>query len=149
MMYLRNYRTGFRYPRGPHGQKRLIFLERNSKSSRSIIIGYPYEGSLSSNVSWSRSVNLGPLKGPALQWHHDGRDGVSNHQPRDCLFKSLFRRGSKITSKLRVTGLCRGVHRWPSTPWIKLILPGIMPTVGPTSCVQRQGSWLRSFLFSK
>ena len=29
-----------------------------------------------------------------------------NHQPHDCLFNRLFRRRSKKTSKLRVTGLC-------------------------------------------
>ena len=44
----------------------------------------------------------------ALQWRHNGRDGVSNHQPHDCLLKQLFRRRSKKTSKLRVTGLCVG-----------------------------------------
>ena len=44
----------------------------------------------------------------ALQWRHDGRDSVSNHQPHDCLLKSLFGRRSKKTSKLRVTGLCAG-----------------------------------------
>ena len=32
--------------------------------------------------------------------------GVSNHQPHDCLLNLLFRRRSKKTSKLRVTGLC-------------------------------------------
>ena len=31
----------------------------------------------------------------SLQWHHNGRDGVSNHQPQDCLFNHLFRRRSK------------------------------------------------------
>ena len=36
----------------------------------------------------------------ALQWRHNGRDGVSNHR--------LFRHRSKKTSKLRVTGLCVG-----------------------------------------
>ena len=41
-----------------------------------------------------------------LQWLHDGRDGVSNHQPHDCLLNPLFKRWSKKTSKLRVTGLC-------------------------------------------
>ena len=34
-------------------------------------------------------------RGKSLQWHHNGRDGVSNHQPRDCLFNRLFRRRSK------------------------------------------------------
>ena len=43
-----------------------------------------------------------------LQWHHNGRDSVSNHQPHDCLFNRLFRRRSKTTPKLRVTGLCAG-----------------------------------------
>ena len=44
----------------------------------------------------------------ALQWRHNGRDSVSNHQPHDCLLNRLFRRRSKKTSKLRVTGLCAG-----------------------------------------
>ena len=43
-----------------------------------------------------------------LQWRHDERGGVSNHQPHDCLLNRLFRRRSKKTSKLRVTGLCAG-----------------------------------------
>ena len=40
-----------------------------------------------------------------LQWCHNGHDGVSNHQPYDCLINRLFRRRSKTTSKLRFTGL--------------------------------------------
>ena len=43
-----------------------------------------------------------------LQWRHYGRDGVSNQHHHHCLLNRLFRRGSKKTSKLRVTGLCRG-----------------------------------------
>ena len=43
-----------------------------------------------------------------LQWRHIRRDGVSNHQPHDCLLNRLFRRRSKKTSKVRVTGLCAG-----------------------------------------
>ena len=43
-----------------------------------------------------------------VQWRHNERDGVSNHQPHDCLLNGLFRRKSKKTSKLRVTGLCEG-----------------------------------------
>ena len=37
-----------------------------------------------------------------------GLDSVSNHQPHNCLLNRLFRRRSKKTSKLRVTGLCVG-----------------------------------------
>ena len=44
----------------------------------------------------------------ALQWRHNERLGVSNHQPHDSLFNRLFRRRSEKTPKLRVTGLCGG-----------------------------------------
>ena len=44
----------------------------------------------------------------SLQWRHNEHDGVSNHQPHDCILNRLFRRRSKKTSKLRVTGLCAG-----------------------------------------
>ena len=44
----------------------------------------------------------------SLQWRHNGRDSVSNHQPHDCLLNRLFRRRSKKTLNLRVTGLCAG-----------------------------------------
>ena len=44
-----------------------------------------------------------------LQWRHDERGGVSNHQPLDCLLNHLFRRRSKKTSKPRVTGPCVGI----------------------------------------
>ena len=46
--------------------------------------------------------------GLTLRWRHNGRNGVSNHQPHDCLLNRLFRRRSKKTSKFRVTGLCAG-----------------------------------------
>ena len=29
--------------------------------------------------------------GWSLQWRHNGNDGVSNHQPRDCLLSDLFK----------------------------------------------------------
>ena len=44
----------------------------------------------------------------ALQWRHNGRHCISNHQHHDCLLKRLFRRRSNKTSKLRVTGLRAG-----------------------------------------
>ena len=55
------------------------------------------------NPCWSLGLfNLGN----ALQWRLSEHDGVSDHQPHDCLLNSLFRCRSKKTSKLRVTGLC-------------------------------------------
>ena len=44
----------------------------------------------------------------AVQWRHNERDGVSNYRRVDCLHSRLFRRRSKKTSKLRVTGLFEG-----------------------------------------
>ena len=44
----------------------------------------------------------------SLLWRHNGHDSVLNHQPHGCLLKRLFRRRSKKTSKLRVTGLRAG-----------------------------------------
>ena len=49
----------------------------------------------------------------SLWWRHNGSDGISNHQPYDCLLNRLFGRRSKKTSKLRVTGLC--VENSPGT----------------------------------
>ena len=40
-------------------------------------------------------------------WFNE-RHGVSNHRRLDCLYNRLFRRRSKKTSKLHVTGLCEG-----------------------------------------
>ena len=59
----------------------------------------------------------------SLQWRHNGRYGISHQQPYNCLFNRLFRRRSKKTSKLRVTGLFAGnssvtvnsPHKWPVT----------------------------------
>ena len=38
-----------------------------------------------------------------LQWRHDERNGVSNHQCLDCLLNCLFRRWPKKTSKLHAS----------------------------------------------
>ena len=63
--------------------------------------------------------NLGVAYIPpnALQWRHNERDGVSNQRRLDSLPNFLFRRRSKKTSKLRVTGLCEGnsPHKMPVT----------------------------------
>ena len=43
-----------------------------------------------------------------LQWRHNERDGVSNHQRLVCLLNCLFRRRAKKILKLRVAGLFEG-----------------------------------------
>ena len=61
---------------------------------------------------WNKTVNRGPVAlcyvRYSLRWRHNDHAGVSNHQSRDRLLNRLFRRRSKKTSKLRVTGLCAG-----------------------------------------
>ena len=61
-------------------------------------------------IKWPAYIDgrLISFRGESLHWRHNGRDGVSNHHLHDCLLNRLFRRRSKKTSKLRVTGLCAG-----------------------------------------
>ena len=67
-------------------------------------------------------IPVSGTEGP-LRWRHNDHASVSNHQPHGCLLNRLFRRKSKKTSKLRVTGLCAGnspgtgefPHKWPVT----------------------------------
>ena len=60
---------------------------------------------------WSKAGWIGlyhHVKGKTSRWRNNERNGISKHQPDDCLLKRLFRHRSKKTSKLRVAGLCDG-----------------------------------------
>ena len=80
-----------------------------------------------------------------LHWRHNDHDGVSNHQPHDCLLNRLFRRRSKKTSKLRVTGLCMGKspgpvnspHKGPVT-WKMFPFDDVIMTNGSIGISERQ-----------
>ena len=58
------------------------------------------------SISWLLMARQ--CKKLSLHWRHNDHNGVSNHQPYGCLLNRLFRRRSKKTSKLCVTGLCVG-----------------------------------------
>ena len=60
------------------------------------------------NISWRQILICEWWFLITLRWRHNEQDGVLNHQPYHCLLNRLFRRRSKKTSKLRVTGLCDG-----------------------------------------
>ena len=60
--------------------------------------------SVNDHEIWFRNALGEPMD--LLQWRHNGRNSVSNRQPHDFVLNRLFRRRSKKTSKLRVTGLC-------------------------------------------
>ena len=64
--------------------------------------GFPHAWSVFSHAMLDRDTCR------SLHWRHNGRDGISNHQPYRCLLNRLFMCRSKKTSKLRVTGLCAG-----------------------------------------
>ena len=88
--------------------KKSILVSNTTASSLPIWILYnrnPYSWNWNRSPCWNVNVFN---KVASLQWRHNGCDGVSNHQPNDCLLKRLFRRRSKKTSKLRVTGLYEG-----------------------------------------
>ena len=59
----------------------------------------------------------------ALRWRHNGCDGVSNHQPHDCLLNSLFgcrsEKHQSSASLAFVLGIHRepvnSLHKWPVT----------------------------------
>ena len=54
---------------------------------------------------------------PSLQWRRNGHDGVSNHQPHDCLLNRLFKRRSKKHQSSASLAFVRGIHRGPvNTP---------------------------------
>ena len=55
-----------------------------------------------------QNVCHGSVAVNALRWRHNDHAGVSSHQPHGRLLNRLFRRKSKKTLKLRVTGLCAG-----------------------------------------
>ena len=65
--------------------------------------------SIKSNCTWVAPS----MYNWSLQWRHNECDGISNHQPHDCLLNCISRCGSKKTSKLHVTGLSEGIHWWP------------------------------------
>ena len=78
----------------------------------------------------------------AFQWRHNERDGVSNHQPHDCLLNRLFRRWSKKHQSSASLALVRGIHqspvnsphKWPVTrkmfPFDDVIMSNVLGWVG-------------------
>ena len=88
-------------------------------------------------------------KSMSLHWRHNDHDGASNHHPHGCLLNRLFRRKSKKTSKLRVTGLCaenspgpvNSRHKWPVTrkmfPFDDVIMLKWSPLLAPSIAVFR------------
>ena len=88
----------------------LFVLSLKNQRANNLIVG-DLRRSCGVTVMWNEIAhgthNI-PIPAIALHWRNNGLDGVSNHQPYDCLLNRLFRRRSKKISELRVTGLCVG-----------------------------------------
>ena len=103
------------------------FSSQTTRNARSLGFSYAISNLVKTKLScrWfeTRQRSCEIIVIFTLLWRHNGHDSVSNHQPYDCLLNRLFRRRSKKTSKLRVTGLCAGnspgpvisPHKWPVT----------------------------------
>ena len=65
-------------------------------------------GTYNRSLPWRQMFQTTSRHSAASQWRHDERGDVSNHQRLDCLLNHLFKRRLNKTSKLRITGLCRG-----------------------------------------
>ena len=93
------------------------------------------QGAYKARLTWIQSKLFNKIfkySKTSLRWRHNDHAGVSNHQPRDCLLNRLFRRRSKKTSKLRVTGLCVGNSQmFPFDDVIMLILTHLEAQNGP------------------
>ena len=85
------------YPCGKAWRNHVGYYQRVLKLKPLYALAIPFV-----TLWWCSFLNV------PLQWRHNGHDSVSNHQPHDCLLNRVFRRRSKETSKLRVTGLCAG-----------------------------------------
>ena len=72
------------------------------------VIASSSEVSRAQRIWHSPSNVIDSISSGSLQWRHNERDSVSNHQPRDYLLRRLIRRRPKKSAKLRITGLCAG-----------------------------------------
>ena len=66
-------------------------------------------------------IILCPVFCVALQWRHNERDGVSNHQPPDCLFSRLFKAQIKHQRPTNIKAPCH----WPL--WVEFTGTGEFP----------------------
>ena len=58
-------------------------------------------------------THVGPMNlAISLQWRHNGRDGISNYQPHDCLLNRLFRRRQRKHQSSTSLAFVWGIHRW-------------------------------------
>ena len=99
---------------GVYGNINIFFFERLRPWARWIIF-FVSKGAIVTFLQFEKIMCAWKSQGlenvgseSTLHWRHNDHDSVSNHQPHGCLLNRLFRRISKKSSKLHVTGLCVG-----------------------------------------
>ena len=83
--------------------KYLLFSGQIAITFQMIVLSMAFE----ELIGWASPTTVA-MAWVTLRWRHNDHDGVSNYQPNGCLLNHLFRRRSKKTSKIRVTGLWAG-----------------------------------------
>ena len=69
---------------------------------------------ISSSYYWKQELFRAQLSNCSLQWCHKKRDGVSNHQPHDCLLNRLFKAQNQRKPQTSATrAFVRGINQWP------------------------------------
>ena len=61
-------------------------------------------------IRYGRNRSISP------EWRHNGRDGVSNHQPHQCLlnYSNMYSgAGQRKHQNVASLAFVRGIHRWP------------------------------------
>ena len=81
-------------------------LKQTKCCGRNYLIYGPWYPFVASNSSYMCMWVWGDN---SLRWRHDERNGVSNHQPSDCLLNRLFKAPISSAS----LAFLREIHRWP------------------------------------
>ena len=77
----------------------------------SLALGQSYDYPVATKEPWKIWVNEADEF--TLQWRHNERESVSNHQRHECLLNRLFRGKSKKHRSPASLAFVRGIHRSP------------------------------------
>ena len=76
----------------------------------------------------------------SLQWRQNEHNGVSNHQPRDCLYSTVYSGADqrKLQSSASLA-FVRGIHRWPvNSPHKRPVTRKMFPFDDVIMCCQKK-----------
>ena len=80
----------------------LLYIESATGSSENVFILTTFGVPVFSDKQSNQNANLAIS---TSQWHHNERDGISIHQPHDCLLNCLF--------KVQIKENIKALRHWP------------------------------------